>query len=528
MLADRMLSLFRPRADIDGGVTDWRGSGNGKYQIQHMPWQYLAGVQVTYEEAVSLSAVWACADVITRALSCSSWDVYTKGANKSRTYHYDDPLDWVLNARANRDMTAIAWKESMYFSAILCGGGFSEIVMDGGGRVSELWPLPYDSVTPHPDANGYMEYRYKPEGRTDYRVIPAKRMVHLRGPSLSGYLGQNMIARMARTLGIAIAAEKFTASYFENGTEIGGVLEYPGKLGDPDYQAIVQSWRARYQGPGKAHQPAILEEGMKYSALTPDASKAQLIESKQFLIEEIARFFGVSPHKIGHLLRSTFNNIEHLGIEFVRDCLTPWAVRAEEELDYKLFSVRSPKRIEIDTKWLEFGDAASRVAYHTGMRRLGAENANEIRASEGLNSIGPQGDVYVIESNMQRLDMVGTMTPPGGSPPRDDIAKKAIAAMFASALSRHKRRLDNRRADLKTGNLPESRIVKAIQLEGEKSRPKLIDECQAGINLLAMLGGPCLQFSKRLILAAGLVEGGQEAGIIAENLVNEMLTNAEV
>jgi len=329
MLADKLMSLFRPRADIDGGVTDWNGGLSNKYKIQHLPWNYLAGVQLTFEDAISLSAVWACADVITKAISCSSWDVMTRGPNRSRTFNYDDPLDWVLNTRANRDMTAIAWKESMFFSAILCGGGYSEIVKDGGGRISELWPLPFDSVTPHPDANGYMEYRYRPEGRTDtdYRIIPANRMFHLRGPSLSGYLGQHMIVRMARTLGIAIAAEKFSASFFENGTEIGGILEYPGKLDDEGYKEIVQSWRARYQGPHQAHKPAILEEGMKYVPLSPDAQKAQLTETKQFLIEEIARFFGVPPHKIGHLLRATFNNIEHLGIEFVRDCLTPWATR---------------------------------------------------------------------------------------------------------------------------------------------------------------------------------------------------------
>lgn len=39
---------------------------------------------------------------------------------------------------------------------------------------------------------------------------------------------------------------------------------------------------------------------------------------------------------------------------------------------------------------------ATRLAYYSGMRSLGAITINEIRAAEGLHSVGPLGDVFPV------------------------------------------------------------------------------------------------------------------------------------
>jgi phage portal protein BeeE len=70
----------------------------------------------------------------------------------------------------------------------------------------------------------------------------------------------------------------------------------------------------------------------------PDArNDGQFIETRQHQVEEICRWFGVPPHKVMHLLRATFSNIEHQSIEVVVDSITPWVKIFEEEADYKLF-----------------------------------------------------------------------------------------------------------------------------------------------------------------------------------------------
>ena len=73
----------------------------------------------------------------------------------------------------------------------------------------------------------------------------------------------------------------------------------------------------------------IVDGGMKFERASTDPNDAQFIETRQHQIEEICRWFGVPPHKVMHMLRATFSNIEHQSIEVVVDSITPWAKRIE-------------------------------------------------------------------------------------------------------------------------------------------------------------------------------------------------------
>ena len=63
---------------------------------------------------------------------------------------------------------------------------------------------------------------------------------------------------------------------------------------------------------------------MTFNKISSDPEQAQFTEVRQHQVEEICRWFGVPPHKVQHLLRATFSNIEHQAIEVVVDTITPW------------------------------------------------------------------------------------------------------------------------------------------------------------------------------------------------------------
>jgi phage portal protein BeeE len=108
---------------------------------------------------------------------------------------------------------------------------------------------------------------------------------------------------------------------------------------------------------------------------------------------------------VQHLDRATFANIEHLAIEFVRDAVTPWARRLEQEADYKLLSARGPRRRTLlDLAPLTQGDFKSRADGYAVMRNIGAYSINDILHAEGRNGIGPEGDVRIVGVNMQPLE----------------------------------------------------------------------------------------------------------------------------
>ena len=59
---------------------------------------------------------------------------------------------------------------------------------------------------------------------------------------------------------------------------------------------------------------------------------AEFLETRTFQVQEIARWIGIPPHLIGELSRSTNNNIEAQGIEFVSFAIGPWCIRWEQRI----------------------------------------------------------------------------------------------------------------------------------------------------------------------------------------------------
>lgn len=540
--------------------------------------QSLAGVTVTVDEALQLSVVWACVDAITKAICSSRWDVYaaevTKDGRRNRRFLPLDPLDWLLNGRPNPEMTAIAVRESLMFSGLTYGNGFAEIVRDMSGRPIELWPLLPDRMMvcryTSGDRAGELYYQYYNPNGARVELEP-RQVFHLRGPSIDGLMGDVIISRAAKAIAVAMASERFASNYFANNTILGVYLEYPGRLDKPTRENLKADWEEKHKGVEKAHNPMILEGGMKVNVPTHNAEQAQLVEARTFSIEEICRFYGVPPHKVQHLSRATFNNIEHLGMEFVRDAITPWALRLEQEADYKLFPIneRKPWRhTSINTAWLMQGDAKTRAETHQIYRRSGVLSANDILADLGRNTIkDAEGDALLVEANMttvegieKQVEQIGKVAPAAPAPgtgkgsepvkkPEDpaepkgpeappkpptkpapkELVRDATTAVLASTLAHYARRLRNRAADLERKGKSEFEVRANLAEDRETARSNLLSEAAAGIRVITQLSSAAASdLAVQLTLLADGVEANPDCALAeAARFYDGAVTNAE-
>jgi HK97 family phage portal protein len=516
-------------------------------------WQWVAaqqpaGVPVTNDSALELSVVWACVMAIAPALAACPWNVFEQKKSGRRELVHDDPIGYLLNTRPNDDMTAIALKECLLIGALTWGNGYGEIQRDNSSRVVGMWPLLPHRTFPRRDPAGVLYYEhYNMDG--EVVRLEARDVYHVHGPGITGLMGDNLVARAAKSMSLAAAQERFASTYFGNNTVIGGFLEYPTKLDDKAYKRLKDDWEDRFKGPDKSNRPAILEGGMKYSPVTNNAQSAQLVESRQFQLEEICRWFNVPPHKVQHLLRSTFNNIEHLGIEFVRDALTPWALRLTQEADFKLFGPRRPRTTGLDMAWLTAGDAKSRAEAAAIYRNIGVLNANEIRAKEGLNPLaGKDGEVYIVPANMTTVEKLTAPEPAPGAPaggtpgegekpetpaaedqpgekkPRrasyGDVMHESLVSLFSGPLHRYARRLENREADLRRRKVPEQQIAVNLAEERQRLRSWIVDECSGAIHVLEM-AHPGAARLEPLFVAADSIDNGTDPRAAASRLVME-------
>lgn len=385
----------------------------GQTQFIIMPRQ-TGGVRVTQEVALQISAVWACVSVISKDIASSTWQVFREMPNGDREIRRNSRLFRLLNAAPNPEMTAFEFRESILISALLWGNGYAEIERDGAGRATALWPLHPERVSLERDTAGKLIYRvWNPVSSEVF--LPARDVFHIHGPGVEGLVGFD-VTRLAATLfGHTLAANTFGTAFYANGAHAGQVLETDAKLNVEQMKELRENVLESLRGGEKQLGLFIATHGAKLKNQSIEPDKAQFIQTLQHLTEEIARWFDVPPHKIGHLLRSTFNNIESQGIDYVNK-ITPWAERLRQEAEKKLVVARDiVTRIELD--WLAEGNAKDKADADAVLVSNAIQSRNEVRRRRGLNSMGPDGDKFTAQLNMTTLEKIGEDKPEPGPVP---------------------------------------------------------------------------------------------------------------
>jgi HK97 family phage portal protein len=387
-----------------------------------------SGVVVTEDSAMSQTTVWACIKVISEGLAGLPWRVGTIKRDSTIDILESHPLDWILNFAANDETQAFAFRETLWAWALGWGNGYAEIERDMAGNPVALWQLHPSRVRPMRLTSGGLIYEVLNDDEPPDYLRP-RDMFHLKGPSPDGLVGWSVIRMHARTIGLAIAQEENASSFNANDSTPGGILEHPGKLSETAAANLEKTWNRRHQGPKNRRTVAILEEGMKWNQTGLPPDEAKLVEQMQLTPSMICRIFGVPPHMVADLTRSTNNNIEEQGIEFVRSALRPWAERGESEADVKLFGRNNQARLVtvIDLSERERGDTASQTNHVERMIFTGVYSLNEGRRYLGLQGIGPEGDQRFIQSAMIPIDQAGKQNPtPDANPPEDSTDEPAV------------------------------------------------------------------------------------------------------
>lgn len=361
-----------------------------------------AGVNITPDTALQDATVWACIQYLTKAVGQLPWRVHqetTSGGSELAKGRDGADVDWLLHHRPNPDMGSFTWRSSMLGMALTYGNAYAEIEWTKRGTPFALWPIHPERVAVKRNEVGSLEYEVWNRGGNV--VLAAENVFHLRGFG-DGPVGYNVIEYAAQSIGWARATQLFGANYFGEGMNPSGIIETPNTL-SPDALTFLKTDLKKLYGGPRGERTAVLDAGMKFNKISSAPEESQFIETRQHQVEEICRWFGVPPHKVMHLLRATFSNIEHQSIEVVIDSVTPWVKLFEEEANYKFFGAsRSGLFTKMNLRGLLRGDNASRVAFYQGMFTLGM-TINQILALEDMNSIGADGDVSFVSNNVQTL-----------------------------------------------------------------------------------------------------------------------------
>jgi HK97 family phage portal protein len=377
-------------------------------------------VWLTHEEAFRLSAVWACVNVIAKAIASCCWEVYLEDADGNRELQRNTRTWNLLNVRPNDETTPFAFKEAALLIALTAGDFFAEIERDTMNRPLKLWQLTPDRCRlerepQHGDLVVRVSNRYSGAaygygypnsgvytgGQSRDVFLDYNDVYHLHGPGFDGVSGFDVVMLAAQNLATMKSQMLGIDQFYANGMQLSGILTSPRPLSDPRIANIRSEIEKKHRG-----QPGgflILSGGMTWTQLSTTPRDAQASEVYQSLLRDCCRWWGVPPHKIGDMSGATFSNIEQQSIEFVRDGLTPWAERMAQEADWKLLPSIGPYKTRIDTDWLAEGDANSKAVADSTRVNNGLLTRNEARRARGLNAVGPEGDQLSVNGNLITL-----------------------------------------------------------------------------------------------------------------------------
>jgi len=363
--------------------------------VSSIPLDFLMdSTQVTPDTAKAFSAVFAASTLIAESLATMPIHIFKRVGNKRE--RVNGKLQYLLSTEPNKKFSAVTFKEALVLRALLRGNGYAEIIRNGNGEIQSFVLLPTDQVEVL-EANDFVVYKY------NGRNIHQDNMLHLVGRmSENGITGMSVIAAAAADIGVALSAQKYGLDFFKKGSLLQGYITTDKSLSTTARQNNAKAWNENYSGGVGHHRTAFLDEGMEYKRIGIAPEEAQFIQTRKFSIEDIARFFNVPPHKIQHLEKSSFNNIEQQNLEFVIDCLRPWAVKLEKEIDRKCFK-ESQKGIyfsKINMDALLRGDTAARGQLYKDLFYIGALSPNDIRSMEDMNPRNG-GDEYYTPVNMR-------------------------------------------------------------------------------------------------------------------------------
>ena len=304
--------------------------------------QTAAGVSVSSESALRSTAVYACVTVIAETCAQLPLITYERTDNgKQRAKNHE--LYGLLHDQPNKFQTSFDWRMSTTVSALLKGAGYSYVNRSVTGKILEILPIPYDSITLELDKNSELHVFFTDlDGK---KIELEHHQIHrMTGVTLNGWQGISPIEYHRQTVGIAIAADQHAAVTFKNGAKPSGVLVHPGTFSSNEVaQRVRESWVSDFSGEGAGGTP-LLEDGLEFKPVSMNNRDAQYIETRKFQLPEIARIFHMQPHKIGDLDRATNNNIEDQSKSFIGETMMPWFLRWEQSISRDLITRKNTAR----------------------------------------------------------------------------------------------------------------------------------------------------------------------------------------
>lgn len=347
-------------------------------------------------DAMSQSPFFAAVNLISNGIAQMSWETKSIGDDEVPYNFYTKHLFDYTNV--TRFMTV----KNLIKDTIIYGNGFAYIHRDKKGNPQSIEYLPNGECSIiYNQATRVLLYQVP---RISTKLIEPINIIHVVLHSNDGIHGRSLLSFANNTVKLNAYADKSANEYFSNGMRVLGILSTDSpRLTKDQRESIRSAWNESQAG-GGGSSIAVLEAGMKYSPISSSSKDAQLLETRLFNVQEVARWFNMSPVLLGDLSKTSYNSLEQSQLQFVLNTLSPYITLLEEELNRKIINASDKDKFYIDIREEDIvkSDSISYISSLTTLYEKGVIAVNEERKKLGYPPVEGGDELKALYSDVQQ------------------------------------------------------------------------------------------------------------------------------
>lgn len=350
-----------------------------------LAWQSDSGANVTPDSSFGIVPFYAAINLLSGTISTLPVDCfYRKGGQR---LPYRPKPTWIDKPDIDLSTGQAFWQQAL-ISLLVWGNSYTRIFRDKSGEIVNMVALDPTLVDVKRNAIGRKIFHYQGE---EGKSLTSDEVLHITDILLPGAVkGKGRVEALKEAFGLSIALQSFAARFFGGGVQTSGVIEYPGSLSREQAKSLVSGFDSNHLGYRKAHKTGILTGGAKFTKTGTNPDEAQMIQSREFAVLEVARAFQIPPFLLGVPGTSSYASAEQQSQDFVTHSLRPLVEKLE-----RAFSGLLPDGVFL--KWnldgLIRADFATRMQGYSVAIQGGWMSINDIRNLEDFKP-AEGGDAY--------------------------------------------------------------------------------------------------------------------------------------
>lgn len=283
----------------------------------------LGNTVITREVAMKITALNEGVNLISDTIASLPVYLYKRNDDGSRV-RVNDYRNSLLNLENSQNSTSYNMKKNFVLDFLIHGNGYLDINKDSKGTIKSLIHIPYKEIELI-DVNTINKrdsiYQYSYWGM----VNAAHEVVNLvRNPTKNEVKGVGVLDEGSMTLEGATGLDEYSKNVNANGFNARGVIETEKVMSKPSRDSLKAMLKSFFHGGKNAGKVLLLDDGMKFKALSLSPADMNLLQQKNFTVQDIARLLKMPGYLLGASDSSmVYSNVEQTQLQFLQMTIDP-------------------------------------------------------------------------------------------------------------------------------------------------------------------------------------------------------------